>query len=216
MSDQHPGNHLEQLSDEELFRRHTLKYNTRNRLAQRLLNSFFRSVGRCIQVAPPAGSVLEVGCGLGESSQRLVQFMGDRRFEVSEFNPRFVAELQRREFPIPIRQESVYELQRSDNSFDCVLLLEVLEHLADPQQALRELFRVSRDRVIISVPHEPLWCLAHLLRGKNITRLGNTPGHINHFTPFSLRRLVSRFGVVEFVSLPFPWIVLVARKARVD
>src|ERR1043166_2084581 len=40
-----------------------------------------------------------------------------------------------------------------DRSFDSVVALDVLEHLYDPAQVLREAFRVSRKRVIVSVPN---------------------------------------------------------------
>jgi SAM-dependent methyltransferase len=43
-------------------------------------------------------------------------------------------------------------LNFEDNSFDTVVCLEVLEHLEDPESALKELVRVSRKRVIVTVP----------------------------------------------------------------
>ncbi|MHB8104778.1 MAG: class I SAM-dependent methyltransferase [Dehalococcoidales bacterium] len=45
-------------------------------------------------------------------------------------------------------------LDFEDGSFDTVTCLEVLEHLADPQKAIKELVRVSRKRVIITVPFD--------------------------------------------------------------
>lgn len=43
-------------------------------------------------------------------------------------------------------------LDFEDNSFDTVVCLEVLEHLDDPEKALKELVRISRKRIIITVP----------------------------------------------------------------
>lgn len=43
------------------------------------------------------------------------------------------------------------------DSFDTVVLGEVLEHLADPGEALAEAFRVSRGRVVVSLPLKG-WC----------------------------------------------------------
>jgi SAM-dependent methyltransferase len=40
-----------------------------------------------------------------------------------------------------------------DNAFDIVTALDVLEHLNDPHSALRELFRVARSAVFISLPN---------------------------------------------------------------
>ena len=43
-------------------------------------------------------------------------------------------------------------LDFEDDSFDTVVLGEILEHLDDPGQALAEAFRVAKDRVVISLP----------------------------------------------------------------
>jgi SAM-dependent methyltransferase len=40
-----------------------------------------------------------------------------------------------------------------DNSFDIVTALDVLEHLNNPHEALKELFRISRKAVFISLPN---------------------------------------------------------------
>ncbi len=45
------------------------------------------------------------------------------------------------------------ELPFDDHSFDIVTALDVLEHLENPHQALRELFRVARKAVFISLPN---------------------------------------------------------------
>lgn len=39
-----------------------------------------------------------------------------------------------------------------DNSFDTVVLGEVLEHIGDPGPAFAEAFRVARERVVVSLP----------------------------------------------------------------
>lgn len=45
--------------------------------------------------------------------------------------------------------------QFSHSDFDVVTLLEVLEHMPDPQKAINEAIRVSRRAVILSVPSKP-------------------------------------------------------------
>ncbi|MGD8379445.1 MAG: methyltransferase domain-containing protein [Gammaproteobacteria bacterium] len=99
-------------------------------------------------------------------------------------------------------------MHRADNSFDCVLLLEVLEHLDDYRQALREIFRVSSRHVIISVPNEPLWRVLNMARGKYWGALGNTPGHVNHWNRHALTALVNEFGVCRQVRTPLPWLMV--------
>ena len=49
-------------------------------------------------------------------------------------------------------------------AFDLVMAIEVLEHVVDPAAALAELVRVSRGRMVLSVPREPIWRVANMAR----------------------------------------------------
>jgi hypothetical protein len=69
---------------------------------------------------------------------------------------------------------------------------------------------VSRRALLVSTPHEPLFRGLNLLRGAHWSRLGNTPGHIQHFSPRSLERLVRRAMRVTQQRRVLPWIVLLA------
>ena len=89
--------------------------------------------------------------------------------------------------------------------FDLVLALEVLEHVPDPDAVLAEIARVGTGDVVLSVPWEPVWRLGNLARGRYVSELGNTPGHIQHFGRGAFRRLVGRHLAVRAVRRPFPW-----------
>ncbi|CAG0978846.1 partial demethylmenaquinone methyltransferase / 2-methoxy-6-polyprenyl-1,4-benzoquinol methylase, partial [Anaerolineae bacterium] len=62
---------------------------------------------------------------------------------------------------ITITQASIYAQPYADNSFDGVILSEVLEHIDDEQGGLREIYRVLKPGgvVAITVPHAnyPFW-----------------------------------------------------------
>ncbi len=49
----------------------------------------------------------------------------------------------------------IHDLPYNDNEFDVVLCSETLEHVSDIQRATRELMRVCKKAVVITVPHEP-------------------------------------------------------------
>lgn len=89
--------------------------------------------------------------------------------------------------------------------------LETLEHLDDPLAALRELKRVSRKYVIVSVPREPLWRILNCARGKYLGALGNTPGHINHWSTRGIRRFVAQELTVIDHRTPLPWSMVLAQ-----
>ena len=93
----------------------------------------------------------------------------------------------------------------ADDTFELVLAIEVLEHVPGPDAALRELSRVCSGRLIASVPFEPIWRAGNLLRRRYVRQLGNTPGHVNHWTRRGFSRFVGGRFDVEQVKSPLPW-----------
>ena len=105
---------------------------------------------------------------------------------------------------------SAYELPFADGEFDLVAAIEVFEHLERPEAALAEMARVARRHVLVSVPREPLWRAANLASGRYLSDLGNTPGHIQHFSRRGIATLVGSAADVVQISGPLPWTVVLA------
>ncbi|MCG8415340.1 MAG: class I SAM-dependent methyltransferase [Pseudomonadales bacterium] len=196
---------------EELWEYYMGKYKNQNPIARWLTNGFFDQIASLIKAFPNDYRILEVGCGPGESTRRILTMLDGQHLEASEFEQRLVDLHQKFGFPVPLRQESVYELQREENEFDCVMLLEVLEHLEDYELALSEIFRVAKKHVIVSVPNEPLWRILNFMRGKYWSDFGNTPGHINHWSASGLKTLVAQHGKIVQVLKPLPWTIILAK-----
>lgn len=196
---------------EELWEHYMGKYKNPNPIARMLTNSFFHAIGRSLKTLPANFRILEVGCGPGESTKNILQLLNGQYFEASEFEQRLVDLHKRRGFPVTLSQESVYEMHRADSAFNCVLLLEVLEHLEDFEKALSEIFRVAQHSVIISVPNEPLWRILNFLRGKYWSDWGNTPGHINHWSRLGFSDLVQKYGEIISIQSPMPWTIIHAK-----
>jgi Methyltransferase domain len=92
-----------------------------------------------------------------------------------------------------------------NDSFDLVLAIEVFEHLGDTAGALHELHRVCCGSLIASVPFEPIWRAGNMVRGRYWRHLGNTPGHVNHWTKRGFANFVgTQFEVVQ-TATPLPW-----------
>ncbi len=103
----------------------------------------------------------------------------------------------------------------ADASADVTLCTEVLEHLPRPDAAVEELARVTRGVCLVSVPWEPWFRLGNLARGKNISRFGNDPEHVQQFSHRGLSRLLGQSFESVRVTTSFPWLVGVAsRTAR--
>jgi len=188
------------------------EYENSNPIAKLLFSNFYCNLSDFISVLDADARLLEVGCGAGFSSMKINELLTTQHFEVSDYDERYVRRLRESAFPLRVQQESILALNREDSSFDCVICLEVLEHIGDFQRALSELFRVTRKWVVLSVPNEPLWHILNLARGMYWREFGNTPGHINHWSPSKFRRLVSEYGTVYRISLPPPWIMVLAEK----
>ena len=186
----------------------------------KLIANYFRTVGLLVQDANLPTDVplkaIELGCGVGFSTQRISKLLPQNvTLEASEFVQELVPKAQALNPGITVTQESVYGLKHADNTFDVVFLLEVLEHLDYPDKALEEIARVLKPggSLVLGVPREYLWCALNLARGKYITRFGNTIGHLNHWSTFTLKRFVTKhFGTVETTKTPLPWTILRATK----
>ena len=74
-----------------------------------------------------------------------------------------------------------------------------------------EMARCAERYLLVSVPREPLWRGLNMARGAYLAQLGNTPGHLNHWSRRSFARLLSRFGQVVELRSPFPWTMLLVR-----
>ena len=181
-----------------------------------LIDRFYASIAGLIGgLRPPPASVFEVGAGEGYSTQRLAPMLpADCRFMSSEFEPELALRARQRNPGVAISTQSIYALEREDASADLVVCLEVLEHLDDPDRGLVELARVARHALIVSVPNEPLWRMLNCARGKYWHDLGNTPGHLNHWSPRAFARFVAQRCDIVARAQPLPWTVVLAVPRR--
>ncbi len=124
-------------------------------------------------------------------------------------DPRLVAEWDERAGEnLVFHAGSAYSLPYPDGAFELVCALEVLEHLERPAAGLEELARVSSRALVLSVPREPLWRALNVASGRYVRALGNTPGHVNHWSRRDFVRFAGRAGKIRRVRTPLPWTVV--------
>lgn len=200
--------HLKAKPEEEDF---AGKYQNTNAISQYLVNNYFKSVIKLISQTKEVHKAHEIGVGEGHSTLRIKNYL--ENLSASEFLQPLVEKAKSNNPDIKIFQESVYELKYESESVDLIFLLEVLEHLDYPQLALKEIHRVSKKYLIIGVPNEPFWRILNVARLKYLNSLGNTPGHINHWSKKSFIDLIKKnFGEVIAIESPIPWTIILAKK----
>lgn len=179
------------------------KYASTNPIERRTMAGFFAALDTMLQDLRPS-VVAEVGAGEGHVTERLVgRFPNATVIGLDLPDSGLAAEWAA--LDVPMFFGDVGRLPFADSSIDLVIGLEVLEHVPDPDRALAEIARVCSRTAVLSVPREPIWRLGNLARGRYVRQLGNTPGHINHWSARAFERLLERHFVVDRVARPLPW-----------
>jgi 2-polyprenyl-3-methyl-5-hydroxy-6-metoxy-1,4-benzoquinol methylase len=189
------------------------KYGSTNPVVRRLMAGFEGTLQHLFDSAAPE-SVLDVGCGEGVLTHRWAEQLGDRPvLGIDLDDPKLEAEWHARQRPnLEFRAMDVRNLGAlPDRSFDLAAAIEVLEHVPDPERTVAEMARVAARHLLVSVPREPLWRMLNVARGAYVRDLGNTPGHVNHWSKGGFVRLLRRHGEVVEARSPFPWTMLLVR-----
>ncbi len=191
------------------------KYGSRNIIVRDIMKGFFEGVSRLLPSLPPK-RILEVGCGDGF----MVNFVSDFYHNKPELygvdiSENIINEARANYSEVRFSVQSVYDLDFEGSSFDLVLAFEILEHLRDPGAALEEICRVASGNILFTVPREPLWRILNITRLKYLSSMGNTPGHIQHWSKKTfLRYLYKHCESVEVLN-PLPFIQVLCKKRNI-
>ena len=193
------------------------KYGSQNALVRRVMRGFAAALDELVARVQPR-SIHEVGCGEGfwvlYWNRKGIAARGSDFSSEAIRLARLNAAEQGAQGDL-FEARSVYDLDPARDGADLIVCCEVLEHLQRPEEALRVLQRVVRGHVILSVPREPLWRVLNLARGKYVRELGNTPGHVQHWSRREFTRLLARYFDLLEVRAPLPWtMALCAAKVR--
>jgi 2-polyprenyl-3-methyl-5-hydroxy-6-metoxy-1,4-benzoquinol methylase len=188
------------------------KYGSTNPVVRRLMDGFESTLEELWHKAAPE-SILDVGCGEGVLTEQWADKLASGRIVGIDLDdPKLRAEWEKRQRGnLEYRVEDATNLSFADDEFDMATAIEVLEHVPDPVRTVSEMARVAKRWVLVSVPREPLWRGLNMARGAYLKDLGNTPGHINHWSKRSFVSMLSQHGTVEEVRSPFPWTMVLVR-----
>jgi SAM-dependent methyltransferase len=131
--------------------------------------------------------ILDIGCGIGAYIKALIPYGYD--CEGIETNRDYVSDCLKN--GLKVQWMTAQELEFSENSFDTVMMIEVLEHMSEPIVALQEAFRIARKNVLVSVPNIDVLPIMSKYQVVPWHILEAT--HVNFFTPKILRSVLNQF-----------------------
>ena len=154
--------------------------------------------------------ILDVGCGEGITLEKILRRNPHSQSEGIDIDPDNVEIC--RSHHLPVSEADIYKLPFPDQTFDCCVFIEVIEHLEDPLKALTELARVIRPggKLIVIYPVDWTMKLARLacLRFREAMF---DPGHVRQW---NLRDITRAFADTGFrrvftkgLPLPGPFIL---------
>lgn len=188
------------------------KHTTKNPIGKIFLDNFLNTVVTSTKHLN-IDSILDVGCGEGFTLARLKKAKIGKNYEGIERDDGAI-ELSKKLYPtLNIKKGDIYTLPYKSNSFDLVVCTEVLEHLDEPRKAYKELIRVSKKYILLSVPNEPWFTFQRMARFQNIMHLGAHPEHIQHWTYSAFLKFVKVKGVKLIEKkFPIPWTMVLLKK----
>ncbi len=146
-----------------------------NVLNQRLLFAYFRAA-EMIQ-----GNLLEVGCGAGKGTEIFSKVCSN--YTAIDKNDSLIAHHQAKYPNYRFINSFVPPFVGVEsNSFDCVVTLQVIEHIEDDHNFLKEIYRVLKPggKAIITTPNIKL----------SLTR---NPWHVREYTTIELKTMLEKY-----------------------
>lgn len=147
-------------------------------------------IGIISRLLPKPGRMLDVGCGSGD----YIGYFRERGWEaygVENAGP--AAEHASAVRGLAVHRGDIFSAGFPDGHFDLVAYFQVLEHVADPREQIRESFRILKPggTLLVQVPNvESAQFRRHRERWLHLS----APQHLSHFSPATLWKLLGSEG----------------------
>lgn len=153
------------------------------------------------------GRLLDLGCGYGF----FMDLARDRGWDVygvdsSKIATKYAAE----ELDLNVFCGEIDEINFPETFFDVVVMWCVLEHLPDPMQNLRKVYRIlSKDGLLVtrtpnmeSFHKAPIFLKVCRILGKELSLMGGAPLHLFVFSPRTIRKIAKSCGFSDIQIFP--------------
>jgi ubiquinone/menaquinone biosynthesis C-methylase UbiE len=161
-------------------------------------------------VSKSDGICLEIGCNVG----RMTALLAKNHYVVAgDVNPQFFENMKRKSISylenIDFMIFDANNLPFRDGSFHTVLVIDVLEHLKNPINALREARRVGKEKILVNVPN---YDFATVLYPNMLPEHFNEPTHQQRTNVRILKQWLKNITFTKasiygsYIPLPLPLI----------
>lgn len=154
---------------------------------------------------------LEVGCGTGKISETVADIVGT--FTVSDISEKLARKVGER-LNVSWMQQDACALSIPDSSFDVVISSECIEHVPDPEKALREMVRVLKPGgvIVVTTPNKVWYPVLWL---SMVTGIRKFAGREIWLYPHVAAKILESEGIKD-VELDgchlFPWQIPLAKR----
>jgi len=149
--------------------------------------------------------ILDAGCGEGVTLEKLYKMFPDKNVKGIDLNSENIKICKK--YNLPVSKGNLLDLDVPDESIDCCVLSEVIEHLEDYNTALREIRRVLKkgSRLIIVFPNDFMFKLARILCLK-FKEAFYDPGHVRQWYPRMMKKHLKKLGFEKIRSKNIPFL----------
>lgn len=154
------------------------------------------------QIPNNVNLILDVGCGSGwVAKEFLNKNIKVISLDISKKNPSIVKELYQSQNHFPLVADS-FRLPLQSDSVDCVIASEIIEHVIEPKEFLREVFRVVKKggKAVISTPYKEKIRYVLCVYCNKKTPVN---AHLHSFDEIILESFSEEIGAKKFESIIF-------------
>jgi ubiquinone/menaquinone biosynthesis C-methylase UbiE len=149
--------------------------------------------GRLFENLELVGSGLEVGCGFGGMTEYFLS--RQKSLTVLDVSDLLASQTGSR-FSVPHIVGDVTDLEIQDESYENVMSSECIEHSGNPEQAIKELYRVVKPGgyLFVSTPNKIWW---PVLKIGQISHIRKFQDDELFLTPRSVKKILLDMGAIE-------------------
>lgn len=173
----------------EAFR--NIKGFTNNTLLKRNKNAIF--IKKIHKYFPGGGNILDIGCGDGSFHVELEEKYRCQGIEISKDLAQHAGRIKK----LKVVQGDLLTADFSNQKFDLIMIISVLEHLRNPAETLSKCYDLMHEHSVLLIKTINFASHNRDFAGDKWSGL-RPPDHLIHFNPKNLKQLLTKVGFRKF------------------